>query len=117
MLLLPSHYEGMPNVVLEAMAAGRAVVCSRVHGSEELLSVVDSDSSVDASAEVDRRTPQSFAAGDGDAMARRAIALFDDREFADRLGQVNREHVERHFSYPEMVSKYETLYASLIRDG
>lgn len=36
-LILPSRWEGMPNVVLEAMAAARTVIATRVEGIPELV--------------------------------------------------------------------------------
>ena len=110
LLVLPSHYEGMPNVVLEAMAAGRPVVCSLVHGSEELLRSDD-----DGSSAVDRSIAQGFPPGDSAAMADLVDAFFRDPQRGDTLGHMNRQHVQRHFTYDQMVDRYESLYESLLR--
>lgn len=103
MVMLPSHYEGMPNVILEAMAAGKPVICSLVHGSEELLG--------DESTERCRR--QGFAPGDGAAMTRLADTLFEAPDLCRRLGTENQRHVETEFSIDSMIDRYEALYQSL----
>ena len=36
-MINPSLYEGMPNVVLEAMACGRSVLASRVPGNDSVV--------------------------------------------------------------------------------
>jgi starch synthase (maltosyl-transferring) len=99
LLILPSRYEGMPNVVLEAMAAGRPVVCSRVEGIEELLA--------------DTLEQQSFPPGDGDAMQKLALRFLSDPSLADATGSENRSRVRRDFSIPAMVDAYHSLYRTL----
>lgn len=60
-LLMPSSHEGMPLVLLEALAAGVPVVCSRI---PELVEV-----GADAVVTVDTVTPQTLAAAVRDLLA------------------------------------------------
>jgi len=98
LLVLPSRYEGMPNVVLEAMASGLPVVCSRVEGVAELLG--DDDR-------------QTFAAGDDGAMAERVERLYEDANLAASLGRQNRARAAKSFSIETMVASYRRLYREL----
>jgi starch synthase (maltosyl-transferring) len=100
LLVLPSRWEGMPNVVLEAMAARRAVVASAVEGTDELV--------------LPGRTGWLVPPGDPPAMA---SALLDAASDPDRLvcfGEAGRERVERHFSRPAVVRAYEDLWARVL---
>ncbi|WP_182867039.1 glycosyltransferase [Rhodopirellula sp. JC639] len=104
LLLLPSHYEGMPNIVMEAMAAGCVTVCSRVEGSAELLG--------DASGQ--RCKAQGFDPGDGPAMARLADAFFRSSDLRQTIADANQQHLEQNFSNRQMLDRYETLYRSQV---
>jgi glycosyltransferase involved in cell wall biosynthesis len=95
-LVLPSHYEGMPNVVMEAMASGLPVVTSRVEGSEELLG--------------DSRTVQSFDVGDEASMVRLISHFADNPQFAGEIGGENQSRMRDQFSIETMVERYRDLY-------
>lgn len=100
-LVLPSRYEGMPNVVMEAMAAGRAVVCGRVEGAAELLGH-DWDE-------------QSFDIGDHAAMADRIVHFLERPDVAEKSGGVNQQRMRNDFSVAAMVDAYRGLYRTLLR--
>lgn len=100
LLILPSHYEGMPNVVLEAMAAGKPVVCSRVEGSQELLS---------HAIEL-----QSFTPGDDVAMKKLAETFLSDEPLSHEVGAKNLARAESDFSITAMVDAYRDHYQSAI---
>ncbi|MEO1615422.1 MAG: glycosyltransferase [Planctomycetota bacterium] len=105
--VLPSHYEGMPNVILEAMAAGSPVVCSRVEGSEELLGPPGQS----------RADRQSFPIGDAAMMSSKINALLDNPDQRRAIGAENQSFVRAGFTYDAMVSRYEDLYAKLLRES
>lgn len=71
-LVLPSHAEGTPNVVLEALACGRRVVATAVGGIPDLIT------SPALGALVPPRDPDALA----DALAREAAAPYDPDEVA-----------------------------------
>jgi len=78
---LTSNYEGSPNVILEAMAAGRPVVATRVGGVPELVR--------------DGLTGLLVEPGDADGLAAAVKKLLDDPALAERMGRAARETVER----------------------
>src|SRR5262249_49985605 len=85
LLVLPSFTQGLPSVVLEAVAAGRPVVAAPVSGTPE---VVD-----------DGRSGHLVPPGDPQTLAARILdlAACDDRRRA--MGQYGRERVLRDFTF------------------
>ncbi len=81
---LPSSAEGLPLVVLEAMAEGKPVVATAVGGTPEL--VIHGD------------TGLLVAPGDVDALRRALADVLADPDLARRLGETGRERVRTSFS-------------------
>ena len=71
-LVLPSRSEGLPRVILESFARGRAVVASRVGGVGDVIE--------------DGETGFLVEAGDAEALAAALTRTISDRELAARLG-------------------------------
>jgi glycosyltransferase involved in cell wall biosynthesis len=99
LVLVPSRWEGMPNVVLEAMAAGRAVVATQVEGVRELLGPECS--------------AQSTPVHDLAAFVDRVIELARDPVERTRLGEANARRARERFSIDAMVDAYAALYRTL----
>jgi glycosyltransferase involved in cell wall biosynthesis len=96
---LPSHFEGTPMSLLEAMAAGCAVVATRVGGIPD---VVRHD--VDGLLVAESDTP---------ALAASLVALLSDPSLARRLGSAAREAVARDHAPSQAIERLGRLYASL----
>jgi glycosyltransferase involved in cell wall biosynthesis len=99
--VLPSRHEPMGIVNLEAMAAGKAVVASRVGGVPEL--VVDGQTGM----LVDADNPTALAAALGSVSA--------DPELRRRLGAAGRERVAL-FSWPALADQYESVYRQVMQE-
>lgn len=92
--------EGLPNAVLEAMAAGLPVVASRVRGVTELIE--------------DGETGYLVPAGDVEALARRMADLLGGEMGVESVAARGREFVLSRFGMPVMVEAIERLYDELM---
>jgi glycosyltransferase involved in cell wall biosynthesis len=91
----PSRYEGMPNTVLEAMAAAVPVVASRVGGNDDLV--------------VDGATGFLFDLAEPQRMTAALQRLRLDPKLGATLGARGRERVVADFSWPSVASRYAAL--------
>jgi len=101
LLVLPSLYEGLPNVVLEAMRLARPVVATAAPGTTE---VVD-----------DGRTGLLVPVRDPPALAQAIRTVIHDPELARRLGDAGRARVAAEFRLDAMIGQFAALYEELAR--
>jgi len=100
LFLLPSRWEGMPNALLEAMAAGLPVVATDVEGVREALG--------------SHLNHQLVPFGDSLALKKAILWHYLNRQESRKLGLQNRDHVMTHYSWSSVVKQYEELWIRLI---
>ena len=101
LLVLTSDWEGLPNVILEALAAGVPAVATNVGGVGELLT--------------DGATGYVVPQRDLSTLVNRVIRILDDRGFRLECGRRGREYVQAHFSTSAMVDRTVALYNLALR--
>ncbi|MBC8350754.1 MAG: glycosyltransferase [Planctomycetes bacterium] len=94
--LLPSRWEGMPNVLIEAMGAGLPVVATSVEGVKEVLGPL--------------AARQALPFGHDTAFIDAVSQFIVDSTLNAELGEENRERIRAEFTLRSMISKYEDLY-------
>jgi glycosyltransferase involved in cell wall biosynthesis len=100
LLVLTSAWEGMPNVILEAMAAGLPVAATQVEGIAELLGP--------------ELQEQSVPYGSWDDFSDLVTRILSDQDRAVRLGHANRNRVEQMFTIERMVDAYQNLWERIL---
>ncbi|UPW01292.1 glycosyltransferase [Halorussus gelatinilyticus] len=95
----PSHYEGLPGALLEAMAAGLPIVTTPVDGNAELVH--------------DGRSGRHVPVRDPNALAEELIDLLSNPDDAEALRTRAKQRANANFSLDTMVSEFEALYDAL----
>jgi glycosyltransferase involved in cell wall biosynthesis len=99
--VMPSRWEGMPNAVLEAMAAGLPVIATQAEGSTELVR--------------NGETGRLVSIDDENELASAIVELSRDPKLRAAWGERGQAIARTEFSVATMIARYDQLYASLLR--
>lgn len=97
---LPSRAEGLPMVLLEAMAQGLPVVCTRVGSIPEVVR--------------DGEDGYLVPPGDVDGLSERLCQLLGAPDDRARMGQVCRERLQEKFTLERCVERLLEIYAGVV---
>jgi glycosyltransferase involved in cell wall biosynthesis len=98
--VLPSANEGTPVTAIEALAAGKPVVATRVGGIPDVVR--------------DGEDGFLVAPGDVEALADRLAELATDDALRERMGEAARARVRERYSVERLVDDVDRLYRSLL---
>jgi glycosyltransferase involved in cell wall biosynthesis len=101
LVVLSSEYEGLPNIVLEAMQYSKPVVATAAPGTTEVV--------------VNGETGILVPIGNITLLARAIRDLVRNPSLARRLGHAGRARMEAHFRAETMVTQFARLYEDLAR--
>jgi glycosyltransferase involved in cell wall biosynthesis len=99
-VVLPSFTEGLPNIALEASAAGVPVVATAVGGTPEAIA--------------DGETGLLVPSGDPGAIATRVGELLGNEALRQKLGAKGPERMRARFTFEAQAAAYQTLLRRLI---
>lgn len=99
LFVFSSEKEGMPNVVLEALASGIPMIASRIGGVVDL---------------VDDSCAHLFASGDLNAMQEAILHVLNNPQDAQAKADIGRQRVKEQFSIQAIADKYEILFNNLL---
>lgn len=99
--VLPSRAEGLPNAVLEYMAAGLPAIASRVGGNAELVE--------------DGVTGLLVPPEDSSAIAAALLRLLRDPELSRKMAENGRKVAVENYSFERLIREVDALYTELLR--
>jgi len=97
--VLASHAEGLPNVLLEAMACGLPVVATKVGGAEEATGA---------------GSGLLVNPADADDLATAMQSLAGSRILRQRMGDTARDRIGEHFQWSRVADEYISIYQEIL---
>ena len=103
LVVMPSRWEGLPNVALEAAMMARPVIGTRVGGIPECI--------------VHEETGLLVEPENSQALAQALECLLDHPDTLVKMGLAARERAEKTFSMATCLDAYDGLYKKLIKES
>lgn len=97
---LPSLFEGMGRVLLEAQVLGKPVVATKVGGIPDIVK--------------DNETGILVNPADCHSLAQALIRILSDEALSKKLGEAARQHINEKFSASRMVENVDKVYGELL---
>jgi len=101
--VLPSLYEGLPLVAIEALALGRPMVATEVDGTPEVV--------------IHEKTGLLAPPANPQALASAIERMLSDPALAARLGSEGRKFVRENFSLKQQIEQTVAVYSELTGVG
>lgn len=101
--VLPSYYEGLPTVMLEAMACGVPVVATRIGGHLDVIS--------------DGLNGFLVPVKSPEQMAERILLLLRDRAMGQKIGAAARETIVKQYTWDAVSDKLMHCYTTLLGES
>jgi len=105
-LVLPSLSEGLPRVLMEAMALGKPVIGSNVGGIPDLIKDSNSPTTPPAFGWAPGKNGFLVEKGNSEDLAEKLKILLKDKNFAIEMGRRGREFVKEKFSNERYILAY-----------
>ena len=102
LFVLPSHREGMPRSIIEAMASGKPVVATNIRGCREEI--------------VHNVTGLIVPLRDGEALGKAMARILSDPALARRMGDAGRQRVEARFDERLVLDREVQVYQKLVEE-
>jgi glycosyltransferase involved in cell wall biosynthesis len=100
--VIPSHYEGMPTVLLEAMSCGLPVVATDISGNNDVIS-----SGVNGFL-VPPKCPEE--------MAKIVNRLIDDISLRENIGRAARKTIEKYYTWDTIADNILKCYENMLEE-
>ncbi len=97
-VILPSYREGLPKVLIEAAACGRAVITTDVPGCRDAIE--------------EKKTGLLVKAKDSHSLAEGIEKLVEDKTLRKKMGKAGRELAEKEFDIEKVINTHLDIYQS-----